>query len=120
MNTENDGALTLPELLFIVGYMKVMLVCELLFLAADVDGSGVLEPAELKECIKLMKERNGLEPPTESEMDAIIEKKLGGKSCTFHIFAKHVVPKILKAYGVEFVAAPADADDDTEVIEETA
>merc|ERR1711935_193478 len=109
MDTEHDSALTLVEFLFLVGYMKVMLMCEVLFVAADEDGSGVLEPSEIKNVIKVIKERNEQEPPSESEMDEFIEDELGGR-CSFHTFASFIVPKILKASGMEIVSNETKSD----------
>eukprot|EP00751_Fragilariopsis_kerguelensis_P028982 CAMPEP_0170920766 /NCGR_PEP_ID=MMETSP0735-20130129/9418_1 /TAXON_ID=186038 /ORGANISM="Fragilariopsis kerguelensis, Strain L26-C5" /LENGTH=556 /DNA_ID=CAMNT_0011319787 /DNA_START=83 /DNA_END=1750 /DNA_ORIENTATION=+ len=113
METKHNGSLTLLEVIYLIGYLKVMLICEVLFALADTDGSGVLEESEIKNVIKIMKERNGLEPPSEDEMDHFIQQELSdsanGESmerngeeatCTFHTFSKYIIPKILKAAGV--------------------
>jgi len=84
-------------------------MCEVLFAAADEDGSGVLDPSEIKNVIKVIKERNEQEPPSESEMDEFIEDELGGR-CSFHTFASFIVPKILKASGIEIVSDETKSD----------
>jgi len=111
METKHNGSLTLLEVIYLIGYLKVMLICEVLFALADTDGSGVLEESEIKNVIKIIKERNGLEPPSEDEMDHFIQHELsdsngestesnGEATCTFHTFSKYIIPKILKAAGV--------------------
>ncbi|KAL3904216.1 MAG: hypothetical protein SGARI_005018, partial [Bacillariaceae sp.] len=96
--TATPGALTLPELLFIVGSIKVLAICLVLFLAADADESGVLEADEIKNVLVKVHENNELEVPSAEEQDKVVEA-LGGK-VYFDEFAAMVIPIILEAAGI--------------------
>jgi len=101
MALENEGALTLVELLFIIGYLKVMVICEILFMEADKDGSGVLDPPEIKDVIRKVCEKDQVECPSEEDMDTFI-CEIGGE-VNFEMFAMVAVPRILIKAGMEMV-----------------
>ncbi|KAL3913578.1 MAG: hypothetical protein SGILL_006431, partial [Bacillariaceae sp.] len=96
--TANPGSLTLPELVFIIGSLKVLAICLVLFMAADADESGVLEGPEIKNVITKVHENNGLEVPSAEEQDKIVSE-LDGK-VYFDEFAAIVIPLILAAAGI--------------------
>jgi Ca2+-binding EF-hand superfamily protein len=95
--TENEGALTLPELLFLIGAIKVMAICVALFDAADADGSGVLESSEIKNVLIKLHETAGADPPSDADMDAMIEQ-VGGE-VTLEQFSAVMIPIIVAALG---------------------
>mmetsp|Transcript_50169 Transcript_50169/g.56037 ORF Transcript_50169/g.56037 Transcript_50169/m.56037 type:complete len:166 (+) Transcript_50169:228-725(+) len=99
--TEKKGELNLVEVLFAIGYLKVMMVCELLFSEADKDESGALNPEEIKNVITKVCERDAVDPPSDAVMDDFIAE-IGGE-VTFDMFASVAVPRILLAAGIEII-----------------
>eukprot|EP00544_Gedaniella_sp_CCMP2646_P005004 CAMPEP_0202491002 /NCGR_PEP_ID=MMETSP1361-20130828/8215_1 /ASSEMBLY_ACC=CAM_ASM_000849 /TAXON_ID=210615 /ORGANISM="Staurosira complex sp., Strain CCMP2646" /LENGTH=161 /DNA_ID=CAMNT_0049120991 /DNA_START=123 /DNA_END=608 /DNA_ORIENTATION=- len=95
--TENEGALTLSEFLFLIGAIKVMAICVVLFDAADADGSGVLESSEIKNVLIKLHEAAGADPPSDADMDAMIEK-VGGE-VTLEQFSAIMIPIIVASLG---------------------
>merc|ERR1712157_257421 len=100
MPTKNEGSLTLDELMFLIGALKVLAVTLALFIAADEDGSGKLSGAELKSVIEKACEKTGNDVPADlddkiAELEAEVE---------FDAFAAVVIPMILAAAGVEIPA----------------
>merc|ERR1712119_42517 len=88
------------------GYLKVMVICEVLFMEADKDGSGVLDPPEIKDVIRKVCERDGVECPSEEDMDTFISE-IGGE-VTFDMFCTVAVPRILIKAGIEMVEMAAE------------
>jgi hypothetical protein len=70
-------------------------------MAADKDGSGVLEPNEIKDLIRKVCERDEVDPPTIEEMDAFIAD-IGGE-VPFDLFALIAIPRILAKAGIQVV-----------------
>ncbi|CAB9505677.1 Calcium binding protein [Seminavis robusta] len=99
--TENKGALTLKELMFIVASMKVMATVVILFEQADKDGSGELESAEIKNVLVKLHELAGVDAPSDEKQEEVVTA-LGGK-VTFEQFANFMIPIILEASGVEVI-----------------
>merc|ERR1711935_836795 len=89
------------EMIFIFGYMKVMLICNVLFNEADEDESGALNPEETKKVIKTVCENNEYECPPDDALDEFI-KEIGGE-VTFDMFCSVAVPRILALSGIEIV-----------------
>merc|ERR1712157_604763 len=97
MPTKNEGCLTLEELMFLIGGLKVLAITLALFLAADEDQSGKLSGAEIKGIIEKASEKTGSEVPADLDAKiAEIEEEI-----EFEAFAAFVIPMILAAAGVE-------------------
>jgi len=154
LQTEKEGHVNLIEMIFLFGYLKVMIICTrtfgyiniyiylhyvsnsrkhaihcfysfhthmfscssyyvsffsslssssllVLFEAADVDGSGTLNPTETKTVIHTVCDNNGYECPSEDVMDEFLAA-IGG-AVTFEMFARVAIPRILELSGLELV-----------------
>jgi hypothetical protein len=97
LTEQTTGALTLNEFIFVIGAIKVMTICVVLFEAADTDASGVLESSEIKNVLTKLHENAGVDPPSDKDMDAMI-KSVGGE-LTLEQFASVVIPLIIAAAG---------------------
>jgi hypothetical protein len=74
-----------------------MAICVVLFDAADTDGSGVLESSEIKNVLIKLHEAAGADPPSDADMDAMIEK-VGGE-VTLEQFSAIMIPIIVASLG---------------------
>ena len=70
-------------------------------MAADKDESGVLNPDEIKGVIKTVCENDGVDCPSEADMDEFIAE-IGGE-VTFDQFASVAIPRILIASQMDII-----------------
>eukprot|EP00586_Coscinodiscus_wailesii_P000931 CAMPEP_0172480746 /NCGR_PEP_ID=MMETSP1066-20121228/6151_1 /TAXON_ID=671091 /ORGANISM="Coscinodiscus wailesii, Strain CCMP2513" /LENGTH=162 /DNA_ID=CAMNT_0013242377 /DNA_START=272 /DNA_END=760 /DNA_ORIENTATION=- len=99
IDTSGDGKVDLKEFIQFIAFMKVMVICSVLFDAVDADKSGSIDKSELKALLTKLYEGEGMTPPTDDEVAEYVKEldKSGDGSIDFGEFASFMIPVIIEA-----------------------
>mmetsp|Transcript_5536 Transcript_5536/g.7981 ORF Transcript_5536/g.7981 Transcript_5536/m.7981 type:complete len:161 (-) Transcript_5536:45-527(-) len=101
LDTTGDGTVNLEEFLQFAAIMKVMMICVMMFDAADADGSGSIDKGELKVVLTNIYEKQGEDPPTDEQVGEWLTAldQAGDGTISFEEFASFIIPVIIESCG---------------------
>jgi Ca2+-binding EF-hand superfamily protein len=97
LDSDGDGVVTLEEFLTFMIMIKLLLVTNEMFSAADADKSGSIDAKELKTVMTNMYAAEGFEPPSDEEITQAMAAldQSGDGTINFEEFAAYVIPVIV-------------------------